>query len=112
MQAHGQPSLYIPPSKPAKQSPPSKKRRRPVVKKIEWDDIPDLTDAFHFSIAWTLTAPSEEVKEMTKKVMEEIKEGLESLEVGVEEVKVKIGNVVSEVELGKEVVEGGKLFGL
>ena len=33
--------------------------------KVDWDGIPDLTDAFHFSIAWSLREPSEVVREGT-----------------------------------------------
>lgn len=114
VQIHGQPPLYIssPPS-PIIKRPNPKKRKRSVVKKIEWDDMPDLTEAFHFSVAWSLAAPSEEVKELTKGVMEAWKESVEGVMVSVQEVKVKIGNVVSEVELSKRgQVEGGSLFGL
>ena len=77
-------------------------------------EIPDMTEAFHFSIAWSLVEPSEEVMALTKRVMEEGRGGdeVKGVEVTVQEVKVKIGNVVKGVELVREREEGGGLFGL
>ena len=55
----------------------------------------DLSSHFHISIAWTLRAPSKEIKEMVKQLNREE----EPITFNVSMVKVKIGNSVSPVSL-------------
>ena len=58
-----------------------------------------MSSYFHISIAWMLHPPSQALMEK----MEELSHDLQALSVGVGSVKVKIGNVVSSIDLEREV---------
>ncbi|KAH8813168.1 hypothetical protein F5884DRAFT_787621 [Xylogone sp. PMI_703] len=80
-----------------------------------WEDMVDVSDAFHVSIAWTLEKPSEEVIERTKEVQEsaDFEEVRKATKIKTEEIKAKIGNVVTSIGLPslRASVNGG-LFGI
>ena len=59
----------------------------------------DLSDRFHISLAWSLTAPSEQDQDRVSAVG--LLRPLESLNIGFSSVKVKIGNTVKSLELGR-----------
>jgi len=72
----------------------------------------DVDNAFHVSLGWTLTTPSEEVRGKAEDVMKMLLDKVEGMEVRTEEVKVKIGNVVTSIELPKLLFERKSLFGV
>lgn len=65
----------------------------------------DYGDAFHVSIAWSLTAPED--MEVESGGLGEV----ENVDIEVEEMKVKIGNVITTLELGKGEVRRGGIYG-
>ncbi|TAQ83612.1 hypothetical protein B7494_g8059 [Chlorociboria aeruginascens] len=79
---------------------------------VTWADMRDLSNAFHVSVAWTLEAPSQELRELTKKLMDEGLGELTRTKVEVEGIKGKVGNVVTNIPLPRNVMEGKSLFGL
>lgn len=72
----------------------------------------DLSSAFHISIAWTLTAPTEELLALTKSVMHDRIDTIKQIQVAVEEIKAKVGNAVTGIPLPKSVTLGKNAFGL
>ena len=112
---HGQPPLYEKHTSPVQPPLPNKgSRTRRVDRakpKFDWAKVQDLSDAFHFSIAWTLSPPSQELLELTKTSLENDFKGITDVRVGIEEVKAKIGNAVTSISLAKAQVESKALFG-
>lgn len=72
----------------------------------------DRSDAFHFSIAWSLKAPSAEIEAFTQKVFEDCQKQIGKIEVKVNELKNKVGNVVHGIDLARKGSESSSLFGL
>ena len=116
---HGQPPLYIkdvegdtpwPPSKSARSSSSSTPMRGES--SVDWDSMQDVSDSFHISIAWTLEPPSNNMLEATKSVALNQFEDVRAISIRVGEVKAKVGNVVTNIRLQRNVSEGGSLFGL
>lgn len=58
-------------------------------------------DAFHVSIAWSFTEPTDELKSLTERIFGEpgVRERIREAQIAVEGVKVKIGNVVTHLPL-------------
>jgi hypothetical protein len=80
--------------------------------KTLWDDVKDVSDAFHISIAWTLTEPNPELQELTKAMVAEHMKDLSQIQVKVHEMKSKVGNFVTNVSLPRTVSVGTGLFGI
>lgn len=91
VEEYGQPPLY-------KEVVGGMKRKRR-------GDEEDYGDAFHVSIAWTLTEPEDMEVELGG--LGEVG----NVEVEVREVKVKIGNVITTLGLGKGGVRRGGIYG-
>jgi hypothetical protein len=116
VQDYGQPPLYTPPSTPEetmaiRNSQQIMKGRSGSESKMDWSGIQNVSSAFHISIAWTLEGPSQQVVEatdMTAQLFEEAKK----ISFRVEEIKAKVGNVVTNIRLQRNVVEGKSLYGL
>ncbi|THV54392.1 hypothetical protein BGAL_0027g00020 [Botrytis galanthina] len=81
-------------------------------KKDVFDDMADLSDAFHISIAWTLLPPDQELIEATERLTANELMKVKQIQIKTEEVKAKIGNVVTNVPLLVGITEGKSLFGL
>jgi len=113
VQEHGQPPLYAQENTPQKASHGNgaKKIRRASDAKMDWTGMQDLSKAFHISIAWTLEPPDEELVEATKFIATQQLKETKSIAIKVEEIKAKIGNVVTNIRLHKNIVEGKSLFG-
>ena len=77
-----------------------------------WNNMLDASDAFHISIAWTLSAPNNELIELTKSMVFNQFAEIQHRTFKVEEIKCKVGNVVTRLPLSTGVVEGQGLFGL
>jgi U6 snRNA phosphodiesterase len=71
----------------------------------------DLSDAFHLSIAWTLTSPNSDLLELTKRMTTDHMKELEQIQIEIGELKSKVGNVVTNIPLPKAVSVGKGLFG-
>lgn len=80
--------------------------------KTFWDDMKDVSDAFHISIAWTLTKPNPELLELTKTMVTDYMKDLCQIQVKVEEIKSKVGNLVTNISLPRTVSVGKGLFGI
>lgn len=119
VQQYGQPPLYVAPT-PAEPVTSKNQKRKGVhsgrtsqTSSVVGEKVgQDVSDAFHVSIGWSLTAPSAEMEMRTKTLVEgkgfmEVKE----MSAGVAEVKAKVGNVVTGITLPKAVVERKGLFG-
>lgn len=115
VQEHGQPPLYaqaIQENTLQKVSIRGAKKQKPGSDfKIDWTGMQDLSKAFHISIAWALESPSQELVEATKAAAFDQMKTIRGIPVKVEEIKAKIGNVVTNIRLQKNVVEGKSLFG-
>ena len=72
----------------------------------------DVDDAFHVSLAWTLKAPSEELKSKTEEIWGKYEGDVKRVKARTDQVKVKIGNVVTGIELQSLVGERKGLFGV
>lgn len=72
----------------------------------------DLSAAFHISIAWTLTAPSPELLELTQSVKKDHLKEIKQILVVIEAIKAKVGNIVTNIPLSKSVSLGTSLFGV
>ncbi|KUJ24332.1 uncharacterized protein LY89DRAFT_679489 [Mollisia scopiformis] len=115
VQEHGQPPLY---SKPATTKSDVKARNHSGKRRsinhnsaLLYKDMQDLSSAFHISIAWTLTDPSQELLDLTKSAKLNHFDPVKQIQVVVEDIKVKIGNVVTSLPLPKSVNLGKSLFG-
>jgi hypothetical protein len=80
--------------------------------KTFWDDMKDVSDAFHISIAWTLTKPTPELLELTKTMVTGHMKDLCQILVKIEEIKSKVGNLVTNISLPRTVSVGKGLFGI
>ncbi|TGO30606.1 hypothetical protein BPAE_0004g00630 [Botrytis paeoniae] len=81
-------------------------------KKDVFNDVADLSDAFHISIAWTLLPPDQELIEATERLTANELMKVKQIQIKTEEIKAKIGNVVTNVPLPVGITEGKSLFGL
>jgi hypothetical protein len=110
VQEYRQPVLYTKLSLHAGNS----KRKAPAKKSPNtfWVDMQDVSDAFHISIAWTLTSPNPELLELTRVVATDHLTELDQIQVEIGEIKAKVGNVVTNVPLPKTVSVGKGLFGV
>lgn len=74
------------------------------------DDVVDVSDAFHISVAWTLEPPSQEFQDVTTSLVDDHFEDMRRITVNVSEIKVKVGNVVTNLLLPTSILEGRSLF--
>jgi hypothetical protein len=117
VQEHGQPPLYIKTAGEGNSNQPSESMRScstPIrgEQDSQWDGMHDASSAFHVSIAWTLEPPSNAMIDATKSVAMNEFEDTKKASISVQEIKVKVGNVVTNVHLAKNVPEGIGLLGL
>jgi hypothetical protein len=116
VQEHGQPPLYSKPifkeSDSTQHTPLGKRRTVDSNALSTWKNVEDLSAAFHISIAWTLTAPSPELLELTKSVKHDHFNEIEQVLVAVNEIKAKVGNIVTNMPLPKSISLGKSLFGV
>jgi hypothetical protein len=118
VQVFGQPPLY---AKTKQQDHPSPKRPQRLdskraeagntTTKVDWSGLEDASDAFHISIAWALTVPSEEVENVTTSLFQSHFDQLTQIHVHISELKAKVGNSVTSIALRTNVTEGMGLFG-
>jgi hypothetical protein len=108
----GQPPLYAQPTS-STHHPPKKHTARNNIRRStsDFEHMQDLSDAFHISIAWTLTQPGEELIAATELVMKDQSTTLKDIQITTKEIKAKIGNIVTSIPLTKGVAEGKSLFG-
>jgi hypothetical protein len=78
---------------------------------MDWTGMHDFSNAFHISIAWTLEQPDQDLLDVTKSVATDQLKAAREVAVKVEEIKAKVGNVVTNIPLPKNMVEGKGLFG-
>lgn len=109
---HGQPPLYAAARTMRPSSYSAKSRRLSMQSKSNDEDLEDFSKAFHFSIAWTLKVPTEDLLQVTSSISRESEAALASISVNVGEIKNKVGNVVHKLDLVTKEVGGGNLFGL
>ncbi|KAK3984862.1 hypothetical protein QBC44DRAFT_336124 [Cladorrhinum sp. PSN332] len=80
------------------------------------DPDPDTaSSAFHVSIAWSFSQPTDEIMQATENVFsgEKVKSKIEKeISIEVESVKARIGNVVTNIELSSSGKKKGNLFGM
>lgn len=77
------------------------------------EEVNDLSDSFHISVAWTLDAPSPAAVEYARaRSKGDFFKEVQDITFTVEEVKVKVGNVVTTVKLPVKIAEIPNLFGL
>ena len=69
-----------------------------------------MSSAFHISIAWTLESPSQQLLKATG-ITTHLLEEAKKISFRVEEIKAKVGNVVTNIRLQRNIVEGNSLFG-
>lgn len=81
-------------------------------KKDAFNDMADLSNAFHVSIAWTLLPPDRELIEATERLTADELMKVKQIRIKTEEIKAKIGNAVTNVPLTVGITEGKSLFGL
>ncbi|KAL3422162.1 hypothetical protein PVAG01_06318 [Phlyctema vagabunda] len=109
-QRYGQPALYtkIEEASPALVVGDGIKRIR-----SQEAAVPDLSDAFHVSIAWTLAQPSDDLIAYTKSVLEHKTRfsNVRGLQVKVGEIKAKVGNLVTNMRLPNRMQESRGMFG-
>lgn len=113
---YGKAPLYEDPA--PENSPPTKRTRLEASyqsaashPKKEQRLVPTVDEKFHISIAWTLTPPSQKIRDMTKVIEESKSSDLKTLQIEVKEMKVKIGNVVTSIRLPEKVKLEKGLFG-
>jgi hypothetical protein len=78
----------------------SQKQPDPGMEPLTAQDIPDCSDAFHVSLAWSLTKPSDIAFNQAVTTNE-----LKQLSIRFDSVKVKIGNILTSVELLSKVTK-------
>jgi len=106
VQEYGQPVLYTTLNIHAKRKQPAQK-----LSNAQWVGLQDVSDAFHISIAWTLTAPNDELLKLTRTVFADYTKKLDQVRVQIGEIKSKVGNVVTNIPLPRSVLVGQGLFG-
>jgi len=108
VQEYGQLPLYANAPTPSKISKNKISTRKSP--KSPWVDMDDASGAFHISIAWTLSSPSQELLELTESTTENYMENISQLQVKVEEIKSKVGNFVTNIPLPQNFSVGKGLF--
>ena len=112
VQKYGQPPLYAAPRTATFPSKSGRNRRPSKISTHESDPVQDCSQAFHFSIAWTLKEPTSDMRLATTKITAKFNSVLEGISISVGEVKNKVGNVVHNLKLNNREIEGASLFGL
>jgi hypothetical protein len=110
---HGQPPLYQSPRELTKRKPGSQDaRNRPSSNhpKSRLAECQDASEAFHFSIAWTLSAPSAELLQHTHDIKSSQLDELKSVRVKINDIKAKVGNTVTSMALSADIVMKRSLF--
>lgn len=113
-QEYGQPVLYARVTDYKPKPTPGKSPRGKRLKsqqRTDWSSIQDVSDAFHISIAWTLSAPSQNLLHSTETIVNDHFEKITRIPVKISEMKSKIGNIVTNLPLPSSVLEGKSLFG-
>ena len=89
----------------------SQNARRGSEFEMDWDGMQEVSGAFHVSIAWTLEQPSFQLLAATKSMAVNEFEDVGKVSFRVEEMKAKVGNIVTNIRLPRNVVEGKALWG-
>lgn len=113
-QEYDQPVLYAKIIDHKAKTTPGKSPRGKRLKsqqRTDWSSIQDVSDAFHMSIAWTLSAPSQELLRLTETVVNDHFEKITRIPIKISEMRSKIGNIVTNLPLPSSVLEGKSLFG-
>ena len=109
VQEYGQPPLYAKATIPDMDS----KSKKSVGNKAKssWDNMADASNAFHISIAWTLSPPSKELIELTYSTNMVYMKEITQTRVEITDIKAKVGNLITGIPLPKTVSVGMGLFG-
>lgn len=112
---HGQPPLYKSPresnnTKASFKGPHTNLRRQSITSRSP--EYEDASDAFHFSIAWTLQNPDAGLQQFTHTLKTEQLDDFAGIRVKVTEIKAKVGNIVSNMTLPADIGFGKGLFGV
>jgi U6 snRNA phosphodiesterase len=107
---YGQLPLYAKAPSPNRMS----KNKTPIRKppKSSWDDMDDVSDAFHISIAWTLSSPNQRLLELTESTTVDYMKEISRIQVKIEESKSKVGNIVTSIPLPEAASIEKGLFGV
>lgn len=89
----------------------SQNARRGSEFEMDWNGMQEVSGAFHISIAWTLEQPSFQLLAATKSMAADEFEDVGKVSFRVEEMKAKVGNIVTNIRLPRNVVEGKALWG-
>lgn len=110
----GQPPLYQSPRDSKVKAPESPKDSKyNIAGSSIPDSLPsDATNAFHFSIAWTLEKPDLELIDYTDALQKSECDDVKKVTVKVEEIKAKVGNIVSIMRLPSGLTTRKCLFGI
>lgn len=121
VQRYGQPPLYVAAASAGGETARKQQSKRgrssriapaPAPSAVSEKVAQDVTDAFHVSIGWSLTAPSAEMEARTTALARSTDfKDIMAMCVDVSEVKAKVGNVVVGMPLSKAVVERGMRLG-
>ena len=78
---------------------------------MDWSEMQEVSDAFHISVAWTLEQPSFEFLTATKTIAVDDFADVKDISFIIEEMKAKVGNVVTNIRLPRNVAEEKALWG-
>ncbi|KAH8679908.1 U6 snRNA phosphodiesterase Usb1 [Tricladium varicosporioides] len=110
---YGQPPLYADPLSLTEESYVSEKKITPKSTTLKkGSPAQDVSNAFHISIAWTLSAPSPDVISMTNKIVANHFQDVTAIYINVSEIKAKVGNHVTNISLKAMALEEESLFGV
>ncbi|KAG9232641.1 U6 snRNA phosphodiesterase Usb1 [Amylocarpus encephaloides] len=121
VQEYGQPPLYINPlpvdisrhtgaPRAAQYNATGRKSSAQQHSEPRWDNLQDLSNAFHISIAWTLSQPDTKLQTITESLATEFLDDLQKSPIDITEVKAKVGNVVNSLPLMSRILQGQNLF--
>ena len=79
--------------------------------KNDWHEMHDRSNAFHFSVAWSLEPPDKDLIQTTTALAVSQMKGVHTIKVKVEDIKAKIGNNVTSIHLQSKIGESKGLFG-
>ncbi|KAH8596690.1 U6 snRNA phosphodiesterase Usb1 [Bisporella sp. PMI_857] len=111
VQNYDQPPLYV---DAVVRTTPKKKHTQHISRRNSKDiykELQDRSNAFHFSIAWTLKPPDKDLLEATEAMVPRNLQAAQEIDVKVDEIKAKIGNVVTGIHLQSQVLERTGIFG-